>query len=53
MVQLVSVKCHICVKGRTKIDRIDLKHEECCMPMAMRHDDYLAGHYRIYRPINT
>ena len=33
--------------------KIDMKHLQCCMPMAIWHSFSLDGHYRIFRAMNT
>ena len=33
--------------------KIDVKHLQCCLPMAIWHSFLLVGHYRIFRAMNT
>ena len=52
MLQLVLVQCHKCGQAKPEILKSWLKHDECYMPMAVRHSNDLVRPYRIFKAID-
>ena len=52
MLQLVLVQCHKCVEGKPKIWPNWLEHDNCYIPMAVRHSVDLVRPYRIFKAID-
>ena len=53
MLQLVLVQCHKCVEGKPKIWPNWLEHDNCYIPMAVRHSVDLVRPYRIFKAIDN
>ena len=52
MLQLVLVQCHKCIQAEPKISKSWLEHDECYIPMAVRHSNDLVRPYRIFKAID-
>ena len=52
MLQLFLVQCHKCVEGKPKIWPNWLEHDNCYIPMAVRHSVDLVRPYRIFKAID-